>query len=383
MSKLVCRHKRSAYPLRGCRLLLLAGAIALVAATLPALWPKPSMGGEPREYYQQLAKEVAADLDSGVYEDAPQGLVDLMQMEEGALDKAVSTQDPHEYYLALAVYARANFEKAQAGYSAEASPSSFEAQFRLYSALSQLEEPHMYASTSKMPGLNYAAFVFAQSPEVIWMLLPLAAVVTFLRSRDGAKSASSGFLSRFGGGLGAWALSIVVAIAILLVAFIPGTAVSTIKNGVGDPSYPVVFIQNGVVMQETVSSTLMGQAQLFVLACAFISAIILLVFTTCDSMLVAALVALALCLAPQVIWHFSGPLAQTELGADILSGVPMTYLAFGTVTGFPSGWFTSDAASISGADLWWGLIVLTRWTVMTLLLSGVIAFVRAHVKHSI
>ena len=121
--------------------------------------------------------------------------------------------------------------------------------------------------------------------------------------------------------------------------------VCTVKNGFGDPAYPVMFEVGDTMRTTTLGASLVESALLFVVLSIVLAVIAEFFFMISSSALLAgisAVVALALPTLP-----FYSTVAMSPLGAYL----PTTYLQVWSITGFASFIPEFSACPIPGMSL--------------------------------
>ena len=89
-----------------------------------------------------------------------------------------------------------------------------------------------------------------------------------------------------------------MSVASLLLALLPAALLSAVMNGLGDPSYPVVLIQAGEVVELTVLSCLARTCGLLFAATLFVVAVASAAFAASSSSVAGCLLSLALGVVP-------------------------------------------------------------------------------------
>lgn len=254
------------------RLVLAVIVLVAVFASTP-LFGQTAMlafAGDDPLYYSDLYESHKTSLESGAYETASQMLQDLVAKETDALGVVAEAESQSEYFRGLAEYSRLSLEDYDLGYLVGPTRYELEAEVALYSALVESDTPQLYGRTTAMPGLNYVAYVFAQSSPLVWMLVPVILSFSLLMANrrenllgcapvpDAARTFSVGVSA------------MLLTLCVVALAFVPGFVVSSARNGLGSLAYPVVFTQDEVVLSMTLGAVLARQLVLFLLGSLFV-----------------------------------------------------------------------------------------------------------------
>lgn len=228
--------------------------VAALVVSLPVLFSLPT-GGDYRysvESVQTQYSFLKKQLDSGEYDSAPQELKDLIGQELDAFEKALAGSDsPQRYYTALAQQEKAFAKEGEQGYVDDGESSqSLESAWRLTARIAELDHPVYYGSADKLPVLLYIASLPTTVPFIVF-LLPLMggialAALGYRRSfidqvplANWKQLSSAGLASMLAGIMG------------LVLSCLPVALYLGLRNGLGDASYPVVFVHAGEVVERT------------------------------------------------------------------------------------------------------------------------------------
>lgn len=316
-------------------------ALALIMAAalvVPAVFSVDSdVSGYSVESYKNVQlRQLYSQLESGGYaKDSDEYL--LLQRQADALSGYVYSETAAKGYASLAEYERLRLEAADLPALAQNDPVDdplrVEAKIALLEGLAASDEPELYNMSTRMPGSFYLSFVFGAAPFAFWLApaCVTALLVARYRCRGSLiQQAPVSFAVELGAGC---VVASAIALAMLALVVIPGTAYATMRNGVGEMGYPVVFIQSGGVVVATVASALMSGAGVQALASAFV-----VVFLACveratrsfRSVCVAAVAALALA----ALAVNASALAPADSVASVALGwLPLTYLDVARVAG--------------------------------------------------
>lgn len=249
-------------------------AIALVmagAVLVPALFSiRQDMSEYTVRHYQQgVYARLGEAVTGGIFEEGSQEAEDARRA-HGLLSDFVTASGSAAQFRALAAYERFCAELSQRGspvlglasgtageaFDAERA----EAKAVLLERVAALPDPSLYALSELMPGSFYLSFLYGTLPFAVWLVpsVTAALAVAALRCRGG-------FLQQVPVShrmelLSGCAVAFVIAVLMLVVVAIPGTAAATARNGLGSLDYPVVYVQSGAVVASTVGAALLEGA---------------------------------------------------------------------------------------------------------------------------
>lgn len=332
-------------------------------ATTPVLSPTamPSSTAEDHAYYADLYESSHSRLTTGGYVGASEYELALFEEEDAALGHIVNAETPKERFAALSEYAAAQLKCYESGNLVGGEKYSFEAKIILYDSLSRLNAPEEYSTSSEMPGLNYLSFVLARNSSLFWLLpfvISCMVVFSLMRRAKLMGMAPVSVLPKvFVGVFSAFVLG-VISIALALA---PASIAAAVQNGIGDCAYPVVYTQNGQVMQSTLFATLLKQAALLLLSGGFIAFLAIAFNWVFDNPLIGSAIALSVCLVPTIA-GYTGVAAEGWALQSVLPYLPTTYLSFGSITGYPGAFQSVEVLSIPGASFELGIIVMLAST---------------------
>lgn len=316
-------------------------ALALIMAAalvVPAVF---SVDTDTREfsvesYKNMQLRQLYSQLESGGYaQDSDEYL--LLQRQADALSGYVYSETAAKGYASLAEYERLRLEAADLPALAQndpvGDPVRVKAKVALLEGLAASEAPELYNMSTRMSGSFYLSFVFGTAPFAFWLApaCVTALLVARYRCRGSLiQQAPVSFAVELGAGC---VVASAIALAMLALVVVPGTAWATMLNGVGEMGYPVVFIQSGDVVASTVANALVSGAGVQALASAFV-----VVFLACveratrsfRSVCAAAVMTVALA----ALAVNASALAPADSVASLALGwLPLTYLDVARVVG--------------------------------------------------
>ncbi len=281
-------------------------------------------------------RQLYAQLESGAYaHDSDE--YHMLQRQADALSGYVYSETSAKGYASLAEYERLRLEAADLPALAQndpvGDPLRVEAKIALLEGLAASDQLELYNMSTRMPGSFYLSFVFGAAPFAFWLAPACVTALLIARHRCRGsliQQAPVSFTVELGAGC---VVASAIALAVLALVVIPGTAYATMRNGVGEMGYPVVFIQSGGVVATTVASALMSGAGVQALASAFV-----VVFLACIERATRSFrsvcVAAAATLALAALAVNASALAPADSIASVALGwLPLTYLDVARVVG--------------------------------------------------
>ena len=287
-------------------------------------------------YKNMQLRQLYAQLESGAYaQDSDE--YHMLQRQADALSGYVYSETSAKGYASLAEYERLRIEAADLPALVQndpvGDPLRVEAKIALLEGLAASDQLELYNMSTRMPGSFYLSFVFGAAPFAFWLAPACVTALLIARHRCRGsliQQAPVSFTVELGAGC---VVASAIALAMLVLVVIPGTAYATMRNGVGEMGYPVVFIQSGGVVATTVASALMSGAGVQALASAFV-----VVFLACIERATRSFrsvcIAAAATLALAALAVNASALAPADSIASVALGwLPLTYLDVARVVG--------------------------------------------------
>ena len=308
--------------------------------------PDPGVGTPlSKKSYESILESFQRLLDSDFARALPSEDIDLTKREVAALERAVAASSTSEFINAATEFFNLEIESAEHGYLIT-DVRALSAQRDYLLLFAEMEHPTLgYASTLEAPALYYASAMIWTIPYLAFYLPVLAAVIAAALYRRKGRLLSRAPVSPACGFLVSAATGAAAAVASVVIAFTPSMLVCTVKNGFGDPAYPVMFEVGDTMRTTTLGASLAESALLFVVLSIVLAVIAEFFFMISSSALLAgisAVVALALPTLP-----FYSTVAMSPLGAYL----PTTYLQVWSITGFASFAPEFSACPIPGVSL--------------------------------
>ena len=308
--------------------------------------PDPGVGTTlSKKSYESNLESFQGLLDSDFARALPSEDIDLTKREVAALERAVAASSTSEFINAATEFFNLEIESAEHGYLIT-DVRALSAQRDYLLLFAEMEHPTLgYASTLEAPALYYASAMIWTIPYLAFYLPVLAAVIAAALYRRKGRLLSRAPVSPACGFLVSAATGTAAAVATVVIAFMPSMLVCTIRNGFGDPAYPMMFEVGDTMRTTTLGASLAESALLFVALSIVLAVIAEFFFMISSSALLAgisAVVALALPTLP-----FYSAVAMSPLGAYL----PTTYLQVWSITGFASFAPEFSACPIPGVSL--------------------------------
>ena len=293
--------------------------------------PDPGVGTPlSKKSYESNLESFQGLLSSDFARVAASESIDLTKREVAALERTVAASSTSEFIDAATEFFNLEIESAEHGYLIS-DVRALSAQRDYLLLFAEMEHPTLgYASTLEAPALYYASSMIWTVPYLAFYLPVLAAVITAAFYRRKGRLLSRAPVSPACGFLVSAATGAAAAVASVVIAFTPSMLVCTVKNGFGDPAYPVMFEAGDTMRTTTLSVSLAESALLFVVLSIVLALIAEFFFMISSSALltsISAVVALALPTLP-----FYSTAAMSPLGAYL----PSTYLQVWSIAGFAS-----------------------------------------------
>lgn len=308
--------------------------------------PDPGVGTPlSKKSYESNLESFQGLLSSDFARALPSEDIDLTKREVAALERAVAASSTSEFINAATEFFDLEIESAEHGYLIT-DVRALSAQRDYLLLFAEMEHPTLgYASTLEAPALYYASAMIWTVPYLAFYLPVLAAVIAAALYRRKGRLLSRAPVSPACGFLVSAATGTAAAVATVVIAFMPSMLVCTVKNGFGDPAYPMMFEVGDTMRTTTLGASLAESALLFVALSIVLAVIAEFFFMISSSALLAgisAVVALALPTLP-----FYSAVAMSPLGAYL----PTTYLQVWSITGFASYAPEFSACPIPGVSL--------------------------------
>lgn len=309
----------------------------------------------------------------------PDDLKAMYERRYAAIDRLAVASTDAELVESLAQYYAVCLEMAESDYSDEDNSELARMNAEYYAALAAIDDPQIYDTYSEVPALLYLGNVAAITPYVIWVLPGLMVAFFTLQYFDRGRLLARAPLS--GGrqvALTSVAL-IVLSLGVVVLVLMPAFIAACIKNGLGNPAYPVMFAQPGTVVHTTAAGLVARVILQFALITICVSFIAHALFQMAQRALVGTVVTAVLAIIPMFIQN----MFQTEVnataaaagpataGSSWLAWCPFFYFLIPNTAGFFSygGQVSSSYPAPSGASFERGMLLLLVMALFAVVVS--------------
>ena len=308
--------------------------------------PDPGVGTPlSKKSYESNLESFQGLLSSDFARALPSEDIDLTKRGVAALERAVAASSTSEFINAATEFFDLEIESAEHGYLIT-DVRALSAQRDYLLLFAEMEHPTLgYASTLEAPALYYASAMIWTVPYLAFYLPVLAAVIAAALYRRKGRLLSRAPVSPACGFLVSAATGTAAAVATVVIAFMPSMLVCTVKNGFGDPAYPMMFEVGDTMRTTTLGASLAESALLFVALSIVLAVVAEFFFMLSSSALLAGISAVVALMLPTL--PFYSTVAMSPLGAYL----PTTYLQVWSVTGFASFIPEFSACPIPGMSL--------------------------------
>lgn len=346
---------------------------------IPMFYPLP-MGdsGYTRESFEAQWDSPMGEVYLAPGSSMPQALGSAISQSQALIANILSAHEGSEYWEAVATYEdyRLELNKSQGGTTLTDDfdvNTLLEARVRLLQGIASSGDPVYFWRSTDVRALYYVSYVLANVPYFL-VLLPVVAIALVC-----CRASSQGrLLAHVPLGFAARYYSTVFSLFItslcsLLVACVPGFLVALLKNGLGDISYPVVYVSSGQIVETSMGSVAAGSFVLGAAICLMLSLIMsLFVMVKSGPGCISAFVLVVG--IPLMPAYYGGAIPQ-----QVLALLPTTYLNVPAIVGYPDYLCGLDIAPILGCTLQQALLVLWAWSAAVAVvaaLCGAIAAMR-------
>lgn len=311
--------------------------VAILVATMgvPALIPTLVWGDEMVRQNLASSLTLAEENEaSGAYASAPQRLQDLARDELSEMRLARGATSRHDFWVHMYRSQLIQMEDANAGYLS-ADRLLLEADLAYFEGMSKLVEPREISDSTQMPATEFLSFALASTPGILWLLPAVVIAYALQRSARRGRLIDARTRSRARRLLSLCMVGLLLTFAVLVVAWALVLAPVMVRNGMGDPSYPVVLIRGGKVSVSTALRSGLGCVTLILLSNWFLVLLSTVISELTGRLAAGPAVALVLCAVPLSDSYF----LSASVHASVLGMLPATYLFPSPTTGYVGGFF--------------------------------------------
>lgn len=220
--------------------------------------------------------------------------------------------------------------------------------------LVDLGSPETYATTADEPALYRAAEIAGTAPPLLLYVPAVAVAYAVLTAGGAPRALSQAPARRRASLLASVLLSAAASVALLAAAALPAMALQALRAGVGDPSYPVVFVQAGELVDLRLWQVLLRQLGLYALVALLAASLSAALRELSGTPAAGALACVAAGLAPTLPGYLDTNFAL----APVLAWLPTTYLDLAPAAGWPHCLNLEDAMPVEGYSWGRGALVL-------------------------
>ncbi len=357
--------------LRGGVLPLVSVALAVVFA-LGSVLPQDTGAFVFEAPYlkQNFLDVLKEEIETGGFDTAPQVIKESNERQLELLE--ITQQGDLTRSLAAQVeLARIDLDLYESG-NLMADPLMLQAKYALLNNLAQRSDPALYGTTAEEPGLYRVAEVVGTLPPMLVPLIPVVVGFLVLKNMESRRllfQSPCSTISKMGAAIIAVTM---LSLAVFLVSLVPAFVINTVSHGLGDPTYPAVFIQGGAIISTTIGGVLLRTFILVAMIALFVGLLQVTLFAVLGSAVPGAATAAALAFVPSIPQYYD----KTFLLHDVAAYLPTTYLFSANVAGFPAYINAADLMPIAGANIHMGCVVLAASSLI--LLVGTLAACRVH-----
>ena len=255
---------------------------------------------------------------SAYKDEFPEELYDLTQQQYRHYSDAVAAKYPSkEFFRAMAAASEVEDAEQRAGYLTGDNMHS--AYAKLFDGLANIDGTPVYATAADLPALEYLVFALGLMPAIVVLLPAVVATTSIVRRLRGQTLLAHAPIGRTARRAAATMASIACVAASMAAIVMPAALVALLRNGIGDPAYPLVHIIANDVVTSTAGRAISEDIALLALAG------VALVSVMC----VVGRAGVTLCLLPLLPPYSASSAPWAAFG----SWLPTTYLRLDQVVG--------------------------------------------------
>lgn len=328
--------------------------IAILSFTLPLVVDSYVFGPGMLDEEMRINRMILqTNIDGGAYDKAPDEVVQSarkdLELINGFFDNGETNK---RFGFASRYYGRAVLQIERGALSGDLDVARGK---ELYcGALTQLEEYTSFSSTRSMPALIYLSFSLGSMPTPLLfapVLIVIAGVAWATRCGTVLHRSPVGYMQK----IIAQALVCLIQIAVVFLGsvLIPLIAIAAV-NGIGDPSFPVVYTQSGALHITDLGSCTVHLLLLYTACAVFLSSLALAITGASGYARPGLLVDGLLVIVPLFPWYLMG----SEISDMLYRFLPTTYLPIGRVCGYVGVFPHADMAPAAHLDSVFGIFYL-------------------------
>lgn len=294
---------------RGLWAVCIASALLMAA---PLLIPFPTFGEKTLRDEVRINLDIAGQTTPSAEDLAsmPEDMKELMAESREALSDAGAAEDAGSFYDAVIRRCNAELEMIDKGYLS-GDRDADELRLRFAELMRDLDDPDYLGTSLDASALDVISLAPASMPALL-ALLPSLAIAFLVQRAVGQQRLMGQAADPAIRIVSSSVCSMLCAAAAILLTLVPAAAIALVRNGLGDPGYPVLYSQAGQTIVWSAAGCAAWTAALLVLASCFVA---------------AAASAISLIFGKA----FAGPAVLAILA--LLSGMPQYYLASSPLSG--------------------------------------------------
>ena len=359
--------------------LLCAGVVALPAIKGDGIFPGNYLNRET--FARDQLDAMRSNLDSAERDGVPEEIQDEWRDQISLMTRAVTAKTEREYFEIRAEMAERDAARTRAGTLVGSTAEELDSQTLFFERMAALPDPVLYETCAEASATWYLSYESGGQPLILWMLPALVAAASAVDAMRGKRllaQAPVALSPRFAAQL---VLLVALSLILLFAICLPSFALQSIRVGMGDLGYPVVQLMAGTQFDETVGSVLLrelaayGAISLLIASMSLAGACVLRNRGAYAGVILAG----ALCAAPLISAYMQmgsvSYYAATEPAPvdPLASYSVLAYLdVIVRAAGQADYWPMQDALQDSRLSFEGGLMVLTGWAAVAILI-GVLA----------
>lgn len=321
--------------------------------------------------YKTLSESMA----NGSYEDAPAQILKDVELRLQYLSSAANATISSDFYAALSQLYSLDEEASSAGSLVGSTYNEAVAAKKYAETMSMAGELPEYDSSIQLPAILLVSLAPSTMPQFVLSVPAIAIVFVISKITSRKKLLGSDAIPADRAILSRSAAGIAICFMSLPLSFMPTLFIAFFKNGLGDSTYPMVFLKGGSVVETTAGEAALWTIVLIAVMWLFLSVVGICITCLSRNTLVGVLGVPILALIPSAPSYYS---ASSPFGS-LLMYVPLSYFCPWVIAGSFGSFPYVDITPAYALDAWMGCLILGIWTSSALVLSTLLAFMRQHI----
>lgn len=301
--------------------------------TLPSFTPFSTSAEtySPQDIKTGRLDLLEADYNSGLFDEYSQDVRDRY-LEKLRLLRQTQNGDIHDFFNALHDLRVMDLEDIQNGGYFNFPEIECKADIEFTGRMAALDNPILYEDSTKEPLLFRLADMSHTIPPHFSFIFPVVIAFCIFAYIEDDKLAFQMNLNDKQKASVCFITAVILCIACMILCTLPSSIIALVRNGIGDPNYPVVFIQGETIVSTTVLATVLKSFALWIAISIFMISIVALVFAISSHAAMGTILALAMGFIPYIPSYFD----EKGLFYEFLRYLPTTYLDIASVAGWPN-----------------------------------------------